>query len=95
MSDAPPCGGKNGTTMIPATEEEEEQIREEYDDCLVKRCQGNSSGKKLHIPTDSGEDKLCTKKVGNGFIEKSFAVYPPGFFPLCQGCVEAWRRSKQ
>lgn len=82
--------------MTPANEEEEEMIREEFDKCLVKRNTGNRNGKRLHLPSDEAEDgKLCTKKVGNGHSVKSFNVYPPGYFPLCQACVEAWRRSKQ
>lgn len=89
----PAIGGNQGRTIRPASDEEIDSMREQYDKCVVKTNKGNGSNKRIHLPDPSGEEgePYCDSWKGNKMDTKDMAVYPKGYFPFCKSCTHKWR----
>lgn len=89
-----------GERIDEATEQEEYEIREEYEE--FARTSGNGYGfKRLHIQRIGFEDPapLCEKEREQSFEDaelttKPVSVYPVGHKKICRYCVALWRRSR-
>ena len=80
---------KQNEKIEPATEVEEEQIRNENSHMKIKAKARSGKSKNIHI-LNNNDEKLCDTKV-TSLTKKSFKVAPPGYFDFCKECLQVWR----
>lgn len=78
----------------PVSEEEEELLRDQYDEVYVKGSAGASSQPALHL-IDEEEDRPLCNGINQRKYRKPFSVYPPGYFDVCQTCAGHWRNQNE
>lgn len=92
--------------LQPVTDEEDAQIRAEYETVVVASGSSNVDGA-LHLPAPDHADPtpLCRARTflsGGGplgdesteYVSKAAAVYPPGYRDVCQYCGRLWREGE-
>lgn len=85
-----------GSTIAPATDTEEQRIRDDIDRIVVADGAASYAGR-LHIGDGDGQP-VCGSYTDRKLNETSWkqkepGVFPPGFRPLCRYCVHLWRGS--
>lgn len=77
----------------------EENCREHVSHYICARCASSYSGR-LHLPdSEAGPDDphpLCGQTLhtaGGEWVKKRTTVYPPGFRPICDNCLEEFSES--
>lgn len=90
MTATTPCGGSHVSGVPKVTEKEEELMREQYEEILVKSSNKSSNQPSIHLKHADQEKPLCTGIRGK-LYNKPFNVYPPGYFDVCKACAAHWR----
>ena len=75
----------------PVTDEEEEQLREEFTFVLTTSNKRNNDNS-LHLH-DGGGHTLCTSPTKNERVETKFSVFPRGYREVCRHCAQIWRHT--
>jgi len=77
----------NGHQYLPDVgTDEEEYLRERYDRCIIG--ESGSDCDTLHIPEEDNKgchEPTCGTRATR-WKNKSMAVFPPGFKPVCSRC---------
>lgn len=62
-------------------------VRDRVDSVIVSS--GGNSSRTLHIEGADGKP-VCSARLRTAkrWMDKSLAVYPPGFHPMCEHCAE-------
>lgn len=85
---------KYSNKLPDVTEEEEAEIREEFEEFVaLPNCTSESA---LHLPSEDGSEypARCTQVVPEANIRRvSPAIYPPGYRRICARCAAAWREN--
>lgn len=83
-------GIENGS-IEPATEEEEDAIREEIEE--FARVNRNPQCLHIQYPTSNEPDPLC-REIRSELKTRPVDAYPVGYKPICLRCLRAWRRGE-